>query len=421
MAHNPRTDLIWVVAACRFFEAIAIAMLIPVLPIFLSTLAPEVELFGLLDRLAESSAEAKTAVLFSATGFAMALVQIFSARLSDAVDRRKVFVLVGMLAGSACSLALIFIDSYGQLLAVRVAQGLALGITFPPLMAIVARYAPVGRGGSTLGIYTTIRLIGFASGPLVGGFVSELGGYTAVFTTSFTLLVLSIGLVAWFVPDPRETTTERTKTSKRPPLAAISWKFRLLGSAVFLMMVGVSAIITLFPTYKSEYGATQEELGWIFSAFLGARFLLQYPLGRLGDRFDKKLLLLSSLLLFCPVVTLQGFIRDLDDLLILRVILGVAVAAISSSVSGIAAERSEPGNRARVMGTNTFSFSLGVAVGPLLTGVLTDARVAFAIPGSLVLVTALLIATQLESDRAFAENKIEDPDLEGRVVPVESG
>ena len=125
------------------------------------------------------------------------------------------------------------------------------------------------------------------------------------------------------------------------------------------------------PYYKREFGATQSELGLIFTAFLGTRCVFQYPLGWLGDRFDKKRVLLVALLFFVPLVAAQGYATSIAQIIWLRVGLGVVCAALTASIAGIAAERSRPGNRARVMGINTSSFSLGVAVGPLLGGFLT--------------------------------------------------
>lgn len=420
---------IWTLSLCRFAEAISIGMLIPVLPAFISSLvdtkvAPFPGWSEFLVSIAGAdtarhfdlgTAEAKTAALFSLAGFAMAGIQILSGRLSDAFDIRKPIILIGMTGGMVCSAGYVWVSSYPGLLGLRVVQGLFLGLTFPPLMAIVAHYSPAGRGGTTLGIYTTIRLLGFAAGPLIGGALLEAFDFPTVFLTSATLLLSSIALVALLIPEhknrpdtarnggpdsnlsKRASRREARKNRERIP---VPFSLRILGGGIFFMMIGVSGIISLFPTYQREFGATAREMGFVFSAFLGTRFLLQFAMGSLGDRWDKKKLLFWSLLALGPTVALQGWVQSLDQLIFLRVILGVSVAAISSSVSGIAADRSQPGNRARVMGVNTFSFSLGVAVGPLLSGFIPNPRIAFAIPGGATLLLAGLILAAVPSDRS---------------------
>jgi len=401
-------SVVLVIALCRFGEAIAIGMLIPVLPIFLETLqtpyledvvrsiTPSFPFLGkVLEGLVEGTAEARTALLFCLSGLAMALIQIVSGRVSDWLDLRKSLILTGMGLAALGSLYLTFLTDYWQLVVTRILQGMALGMTFPPMMAIIARHSPRGAGGRLLGLYSTIRLLGFSLGPVIGGLVTGIGGYRTTFQTSAILLVISVVAVMLFVDDPPERRREQKNTGDLPRVQPM---FRILGSGIFIMMVGISAVISLFPWYRREFGATEAELGFIFSAFIFTRGLCQYPLGWLGDRFDKKKVLMMGLCAYIPLVLLQGHISSLSELLFLRIGLGVVVAAIGISVNGISAERSVAGNRARVMGINTFSFSLGVAIGPLLTGLVNNQKIAFAIPGGLALLVLLLVAFLVPSD-----------------------
>ncbi len=389
-SRDPQESVIWLVSMCRFAEAIAIGMLLPVLPLLVAKL----EAPGAPKWLATLTAEQLTGVLYCATGLAMSFIQILSGRLSDLLDRRKVFILTGMIGATFCSFYYAWLTSYVELLFTRVLQGIFLGLTFPPLMAIIARHSPPGKGGRTLGTYSTIRLLGFASGPVLGGKILESWGYEITFLLSAALLTASVLAVSLWIRDYRDQQPQRSKRAPPPPVQPI---FRLLGAAIFLMMVGISIVVALFPYYSREFGASPIQLGLCLSAFIGSRCLLQYPMGWLGDRYDKKNVLLGALFLFIPLVALQGTVTSLGELIALRVGLGVVAAAISSSVSGIAAERSEPGNRARLMGINTFSFSLGVATGPMLGGFLPSA-VAFTVPALAALPLLLIIAWLLPSD-----------------------
>ena len=386
---EPRESLVVLVSFCRFAEAIAAGMLVPILPTFIASFpsgepGPIVSwlqthasfLLKILPVLAADSPEACTALVFCLAGFAMSLSQIASGRLSDRFDRRKPFIIFGMLGAAACSAAFAFAGGFPDILGTRLVQTAFLGLTFPPMMAIVARHSAPGRGGRMLGLYSTIRLSGFAIGPILGGEVSTriaqefayFGptlpthlGHAVTFIVSSALLTISIGLVALLVPDPRETLTPRHERGPRPP---VPFRLRILVVSTFLMMVGISAMISLFPTYEEKWGATERQLGYVFGAFLLSRMLLQYASGWLGDRFDKKWVLIASIFLLAPLVTLQGYADSVEQMILLRLGLGVASAALSASIGGMSAERSEPGNRARVMGLNTLSFTLGVSIGP---------------------------------------------------------
>ncbi len=413
-----RLGIVPLISLCRFAEAISVGMLIPILPIFLAELrTPGFDRFaawahdeapGLaraVPTLVTPTEEGRTALLFFLTGLAMAFSQIIAGRLSDRFDVRKPFILIGMLGGALCSMLFAGTETYLGLLCTRVLQGFCLGLTFPPMMAIIARHSPPGRGGRVLGLYSTIRLVGFALGPLVGGVIAEFGGYQSTFYGSAILLLISIGMVARFVSDPREGPIPQKGTKRVRP--SVPLQFRLLGTSTFLMMVGISAIISLFPAYRREFGAEEWELGLCFSAFIGTRAFLQYPLGWFGDRFDKKRILLVALAAYVPIVFMQGFAVSLNQLIVMRAALGVVSAAISVSVGGISAERSQAGNRARVMGINTLSFSLGTAFGPLLTGFIDDRHAAFGIPAVAALIWVGVIAFAVPSDRQHRERRRE--------------
>ena len=414
---DPRT--IWLLAGCRFGEAVAIGMLIPMLPLFLGTLsAPWAERMasGLSESFpalahwfpaaALATEEAKTAVLFSLTGLAMALVQIFAGRISDRLDSRKPLILIGMALGAVCSFLLPLLDHYWQLLLLRVMQGSFLGLTFPPMMAIIARNAPKDSGGKVLGIYSTIRLLGFGLGPILGGIVADHFGYDWVCLASGSLLMVSVLLVSSQIRDRKEFSEDTPRDRVLPRVAPI---FRLLGGVIFIMMVGISAVISLFPHYEREFGSTQSQLGTMFAIFVMTRCIFQYPFGWIGDRYDKKWVLLLGLLLFIPLVLLQGRVENLNELTWIRAGMGIVSAMMSTAVGGISAERSEPGNRARVMGINTLCFSLGTAVGPSLTGFIQSQQTAFMIPAVGAAILLVSIVLLVPSDRAA--RSAQDPSM----------
>ncbi|MFN0057812.1 MAG: MFS transporter [Planctomycetota bacterium] len=411
---------LWALSFCRLAEAIALGMLVPFLPVYLMTLAtPWLDAWlaawssatpgaatNRLEQLVVAAlvgldAEAKTALLFSATAFGTAAIQIAAGRLSDAFDVRKPLIVCGMIGATLCGVTYLLIETFESLFVVRVLQGMCVGLTFPPLLAIVARNLSPGRGGRVLGTYTTIRMLGFASGPPIGGWISHQYGHVANFSVSALLLGTSALMVALWVNDAPSRPTTRAERRARPKVPG---EQRILGCGIFIAMAGVSGIISLFPSYQREFGATEQELGLCFSAFLAGRVLMQYPTGWLGDHYDKKYVLLAALALFAPLVTLQGFVTSLWQLGMLRIAIGGAVAAISSCIGGMSAERSVDGNRARVMGINTLAFSFGVSLGPLLTGFLADARVAFALPGVASVVLAAVVLGTIRSDRAIKLN-----------------
>ena len=65
-----------------------------------------------------------------------------------------------------------------------------------------------------------------------------------------------------------------------------------LNAAAFLLMLGVGMIVALLPQRVLEYSGSIENVGFIASAFAVSYVLLQFPIGRLSDRFGFKPFLL---------------------------------------------------------------------------------------------------------------------------------
>ncbi len=102
----------------------------------------------------------------------LAVVLMTAAALGDRFGRRRVFTIgIGLfaLASAACALA----PSIGALIAARTVQGIGAAMVLTLAMALVSAAFPPERRGSALGIFFAVTGLAVASGPLVGGAVTE--------------------------------------------------------------------------------------------------------------------------------------------------------------------------------------------------------------------------------------------------------
>jgi EmrB/QacA subfamily drug resistance transporter len=97
---------------------------------------------------------------------------ITAAALGDRLGRRRIFTIgLGLftLASAACALA----PTTGLLIAARGIQGLGAAMVMPVSLTILASAFPPQRRGSIVGIYGGIGGLAIASGPLVGGAITQ--------------------------------------------------------------------------------------------------------------------------------------------------------------------------------------------------------------------------------------------------------
>ena len=97
---------------------------------------------------------------------------ITAAALGDRLGRRRVFTIgltIFTLASAACALA----PSAGLLIAARAVQGLGAAMVMPLSLTILASAFPLERRGAVVGIWGGLGGLAVASGPLVGGAVTQ--------------------------------------------------------------------------------------------------------------------------------------------------------------------------------------------------------------------------------------------------------
>ncbi|MDT5024849.1 MAG: hypothetical protein QOE61_1275 [Micromonosporaceae bacterium] len=126
----------------------------------------------------------------NAYGLTTAAGIITAAALGDRYGRRRVFV-IGLalftIASAACALA----PNAGTLIAARAVQGIAAAAVMPLSLTILTGAFPAARRGAMVGIWGGIAGIAVASGPLIGGAVTQGLDWHWIFWVN-----VPIGLVA---------------------------------------------------------------------------------------------------------------------------------------------------------------------------------------------------------------------------------
>jgi len=136
-----------------FFTDVSSEMIVPVLPLFLtSTLRAPMAAVGLIEGVAESAAS---------------LLRVFAGWLSDRAGRRKPLIVAGYGLSNASKPLLALTGSWGQVLAVRLADRLGKGVRGAPRDALIADSVTAGRRGLAFGFHRSLDTLGAAVGPLV--------------------------------------------------------------------------------------------------------------------------------------------------------------------------------------------------------------------------------------------------------------
>ena len=97
---------------------------------------------------------------------------ITAAALGDLIGRRRMYV-IGLTVFTAASAACALAPSIGVLIACRAVEGIGAGIIMPLGLTLLTSAFPVERRGAVIGIWGGVAGLAVASGPLIGGAVTQ--------------------------------------------------------------------------------------------------------------------------------------------------------------------------------------------------------------------------------------------------------
>ncbi|MGA9532384.1 MAG: MFS transporter [Anaerolineales bacterium] len=378
--------IVFAISVARMADALGNSLLFIVIPLYVAQLpAPA------FTNLPES---VLVGILISAYGLMFSLLQPLSGAISDRVSRRKPFILGGLIIMAASSLAFLAASRFSHLLVIRLVQGLGVAITVPAALALMTSATEKRTRGGSMGIYSAMRMVGFALGPLVGGYLQVTYGFTSVFIAGGVTVLLGALMVQLFVDEPAEPTRGKDQGPLQLfDLSLFNREIVSLGTATFLMASAYSMITTLENEFNARLDQTAIGFGIAFSALTFSRLIFQIPLGRLSDRIGRKPVIIAGLILMAPATALLGLVISTLQLTGLRAVQGIAAAAIAAPAFALAGDLAHEGGEGQQMSLLAMGFGLGIALGPLVAGFLAvySLELPFLIGGAMTILGAWIV------------------------------
>jgi MFS family permease len=357
-------------SVARMGDALGNSILFVVIPLYVAALPSRV--FSLPDTVL-------VGILISLYGLANSVLQPIVGAFLDRVSRRKPFIMAGLVLMGAGTLAFVIAGQFVSLLVIRMLQGVGVALTVPASLALMATSTEKRTRGGSMGIYTSMRMVGLAIGPLIGGFLHDAYGFNAAFFTGAGFIALGLIMVQLWVKEvPADVSEEKARPFRVFNPALLTAGILGLAFATFVMASSFSMMGALENQFNQRLNENALGFGIAFSALMVSRLIFQVPLGWLSDRIGRKPIVIAGMILLAPATVLLGFAATTPQLTGYRVFQGLASAAVAAPAFALAGDLASRGGEGRVMSMVTTGFGLGIALGPLLAGVL--AVVAFELP-----------------------------------------
>jgi nitrate/nitrite transporter NarK len=143
---------------------------------------------------------------------------------------------------------------------------------------------------------------------------------------------------------------------------------------VGILLIGTSqgALLTLTPLYGSQIGLSTNQSAFYAAAIIGGGLLAQWPVGRLSDRIDRRLVLVGLgcataaaslvIVIFSPSV--------FTDAALLAVLVGMCSQPLYAIAVAHAFDHAAPGEFVETSSGMLLSFGMGSIAGPLIASTL---------------------------------------------------
>ena len=179
----------------------------------------------------------------------------------------------------------------------------------------------------------------------------------------------------------------------------------LSGFAIFALLYGVQP---LMPVFAAEFHVSPATSSLTISLTTGAVAVMMLFAGAVADAVGRKRIMCISMVLSALLTIAAAFVTSFNQLLALRLMMGIALSGVPSIAMAYLGEEIDPRSVGLAMGLFIGGSGFGGMVGRVVTGALTDYtswRVALLVLGGSSLLAAALFWRSLPESRHFTPRK----------------
>jgi MFS family permease len=328
----------------------------PVFPVYAGVLGASLSTIGLA---------------VGAYGLTQVLLRIPLGIWSDAVGRRRIFVVAGLLVCAVAALGFVYSTTPAMLVVFRGVMGVSAA-TWVCSTVLFTSYFPGRHSSVPLSIMTFAQSIGQILAVTGGGLLAQRFGWIAPFWAAFALSIAGAAVMALV---PEDTSARAMAVSKESMLRTASDRSLLLACAIGALMqfASWSTVNTFTPILAADvFHATKAQLGYLTTLGLIGYSVVTLLTSRLVSAIGEKWALVVGLSVMMLGILPTPLVGTLTGLTVLQVINGSGRALLYTLLLSLAIRTASSKDRASAMGIFQAVYALGMFLGPSLSGRIAD-------------------------------------------------
>ena len=336
----------------NFFNALGQQMLTATLPLYVLTLG---------------GSQADAGMVAGTLAFTALLLRPPIGWVTDAW-RRRPLVLVGTFCYGLASVVYLLAGSVSTLLLGRVVHGFGLCNYTTASNAYLADIAPPGRRAQAIGLFSSTMDIGLIIGPATGFFVATTLGFHTLFYCSSGLAFIAF-VVSFFARERwRRPAGKLPSWSPRTGIVAldalpITWTALCLG-------IGFGPIGAFIAIFAQSRGIGNP--GLYFTAQALALLFSRTFADRLADRRGRALVMVPGITVAALSLALLPWVYNFPLFIASAALFGLGFGMTRPATMALLVDRVRPEQRGLAMSTYFTGFDLGISLGSIGLGVVSE-------------------------------------------------
>jgi DHA1 family multidrug resistance protein-like MFS transporter len=309
--------------------------------------------------------------IFAAFSISRTLFTPLFGRLSDRKGR-KLILCIGLFTYALISFTFVLATDIYHLVLIRLVHGVAGAMIIPIAQAYIGDLSPEGEEGKWMGYSNAAFFSGFGFGPLMGGVLATQWGMALAFITMGILNLLAFFIAAILLP--------RSDLRKLAAASTLSFlDMRQSGTMVGLfsfrltIALGRSSFFTFLPLFAAmSLGLPANLIGILIAVHVLSMSALGVLGGRVADIFNRRALVVIGSIVTFAYLFLVPLSPNFGLLLSLCILGSVGSAIATPAAMAMTVEEGRKYGMGSAIAAITMALSIGMAVGPILSGAIVD-------------------------------------------------
>jgi predicted MFS family arabinose efflux permease len=353
ISHHNRS--IWLIGASTFFYWAALYLYVPILPVYAKNLGASLTAVG---------------IIVASYAVPQLLFRIPIGLWSDHMGRQKPLVIAGMFIVILSSIGLYFSPDPFILGVARAGAGLGAAV-WAVITVYLVSFFPPDKTQRAIAILNLVNSGSLVVATMGGGLISDHWGKPETFTISAVLGAIALGIVIF----ARENRLPRTTSISLSGLVRVAGQPLLLlvsVMGVLLFFAQQTGIFGFVPIYAAQIGASDTELGILTMLAMGLSMAGALAVAPLVKHWGHSLTIAVASGLLGLALLAIPFVHSVFILDWVQSLNGLGKGILTTELMSLSVSSVSPQQRATAMGFYQAVYSIGMLIGPLISGALAD-------------------------------------------------